>query len=277
MKKFICVTILSFLLFSCGSDGDDKKTSANSSGDKKETGKTGESEKESVWLSGLKIKKERLKAEKCLDVQREEWMDEEPEPFCASTTVDLLKISLNEEDVAEKINAQIASAITGKRNDTNIKAYVNKVKSLKNVEEAVEEDYACSLIDSTDRLLVVGVNFSYMAYMAAHPGASMTVFNFDLESGSTIGLREVLVEDHLKPLKGIVYKKFVKKNGKDGWDFTNVNNFKLSKNIVIKRKGLEFMYNSYEIGSYAAGAPNVLITWEELKDLRKENPYVKFD
>jgi hypothetical protein len=75
----------------------------------------------------------------------------------------------------------------------------------------------------------------------------------------------------------IVMKKFVKKHGKDGWDFTNANNFKLAKNVAIERKGLVFMYNSYEIGPYAAGAPEVLITWEELKDLRKENPYITFD
>ncbi len=277
MKSFICVTILSFLLFSCGSDDNDKQTSANSTGDKKEAGKTESSEKESSWLSGLKIKKERLKAEKCLDVPKEEWMDEKPEPFCASTTVDLLKISLNEEDVAEKINAQIVSAITGKRNDTNIKAYVNKVKSLKNVEDALNEEYACNLIDSSDRLLVVGIDFSYMAYMAAHPGSGITVLNFDLMSGSTIGLKEVLVEDYLKPLKSIVYKKFIKKNGKEGWDFTNANNFKLPKNVAIKRKGLEFMYNPYEIGTYVMGGPSVLVTWEDLKDVRKENPYIRFD
>jgi hypothetical protein len=269
---------MTYLLFSCGTGEKDKTTSSNSNEAKKTSGSSDNSdEKGKVWLSGLKIKKEKLKAEKCLDVPREEWMEEEPEPFCASTEVDIMKISLNDEEVADKINSQLASAITGKRNDTNIKAFVNKVKSLKNVEEALVEEYSCRLLDSSSRLLVVGVNFYYMAYMAAHPGASMTVLNFDLESGSTIGLREVLVEDYLKSLKGIVMKKFVKKHGKDGWDFTNANNFKLAKNVAIERKGLVFMYNSYEIGSYAAGAPDVLITWEELKDLRKENPYVTFD
>ena len=278
MKSLFLFFLMTYLLFSCGTGEKDKTTSSNSNEAKKTSGSSDNSdEKGKVWLSGLKIKKEKLKAEKCLDVPREEWMEEEPEPFCASTEVDLMKISLNDEEVADKINSQLASAITGKRNDTNIKAFVNKVKSLKNVEEALVEEYSCRLLDSSSRLLVVGVNFYYMAYMAAHPGASMTVLNFDLESGSTIGLREVLVEDYLKSLKGIVMKKFVKKHGKDGWDFTNANNFKLAKNVAIERKGLVFMYNSYEIGSYAAGAPDVLMTWEELKDLRKENPYVTFD
>lgn len=277
MKIIYYLTILAFLGTSCGSGGNDKLASGNSITEKKATGNSDDSEKESIWVSGLKIKKERLKAQKCLDVPREDWMEEDPEPFCASIEVELMKITLNDEEIAEKINAKIASAITGKRNDTNIKAFVNKVKSIKEVEGASQEDYSCTLFDSTNRLLSIGIGSSYMGYMAAHPGGSLSVLNFDLESGSTIGLREVLVEDYLKSLKGIVHKKFIKKNGKEGWDFSNSNNFKLSENISIQRKGLVFMYNAYEIGPYAAGAPEVLITWEELKDLRKENPYVEFD
>ena len=277
MKTFYYLTIFTFLATSCGSGGNDNPASVNSAGEKKKTGNSEDSEKESVWISGLKIKKERLKAEKCLEVPREDWMEEDPEPFCASIEVELMKITLNDEEVAEKINAKIASTITGKKNDTNIKAFVNTVKSTKEVEGASQEDYSCTLFDSTNRLLSIGVGSSYMAYMAAHPGGSLSILNFDLESGSTIGLREVLIEDYLKPLKGIVHKKFVKKNGKEGWDFSNANNFKLAENVSIQRKGLVSMYNSYEIGPYAMGAPNVLITWEELKDLRKENPYVEFD
>jgi hypothetical protein len=277
MKTFFFFTLLSILLFSCNSNGNNKTTSSNAIAEKRASENNSSTEKEIVRLSGLKVKKERFKAEKCLDVPREEWMEEDPEPFCASIVVELMKITLNDEEVAEKINAQIASTITGKRNDINIKSFVNKVKSIKEVEEASQEDYSCTLFDSTNRMLSIGVGSSYMAYMAAHPGGNLTILNFDLETGSTIGLQNVLIEDYLKPLKGIVYNKFIKKNGKQGWDFTNVNNFKLAKNVAIKRKGLLFSYNSYEIGSYASGAPEILVSWEELKELRKENPYISFN
>lgn len=276
MKKFYYLTIFSFLALSCGSGGNDNPASVNSASEKKKTGNSEDSEKERVWISGLKIKKERFKSEKCFNVPRKDWMEEDPEPFCASIEVELMKITLNDKEVAEKINAKIASTITGKRNDTNIKAFVNKVKSIKEVEGASQEDYSCTLFDSTNRLLSIGVGLSYMSYMAAHPGSSLSILNFDLESGSTIGLSEVLIENYLAPLKRILHKKFVKKNGKEGWDFSNANNFKLAENVSIQRKGLVFMYNSYEIGPYVMGAPEVVLTWEELKDLVKENPFVEY-
>ena len=97
MKSLFLFFLMTYLLFSCGTGEKDKTTSSNSNEAKKTSGSSDNSdEKGKVWLSGLKIKKEKLKAEKCLDVPREEWMEEEPEPFCASTEVDLMKISLNE-------------------------------------------------------------------------------------------------------------------------------------------------------------------------------------
>ena len=278
MKNLFYGVIATMLFFSCGSEANEQKSSSNSSNTKKETKNTDESEvKEPVWMSGLSIKKEKLKAENCLDVPMEEWMEEQPEPFCASIEIDLIKISLKDLTVAQKINSQIAASITGKRNNTNLKVFVNKVKSLNEIEEASVEEYSCSVIDSTNRLLSVGISSYFMVYMAAHPSSAMTILNFDLETGSTISIKDVLVENYMKSLKSIVMKKFIKSNGKDGWDFSNVTNFKLSENIAIERKGLRFIYNQYEIGPYALGAPEVFVTWSELKDLGKENPYINFD
>ena len=278
MKNLFYGVIATMLFFSCGSEANEQKSSSNSSNTKKETKNTDESEvKEPVWMSGLSIKKEKLKAENCLNVPMEEWMEEQPEPFCASIEINLIKISLKDHTVAKKINNQIAASITGKRNNTNLKVFVNKVKSLNEIEEASVEEYSCSVIDSTNRLLSVGISSYFMVYMAAHPNSAMTILNFDLETGSTISIKDVLVENYMKSLKSIVMKKFIKSNGKDGWDFSNVTNFKLSENIAIERKGLRFIYNQYEIGPYALGAPEVFVTWSELKDLVKENPYINFD
>jgi hypothetical protein len=266
------------LFLSCGSEANEKKSPSNSVNSSNATKNIQETElKEPIWLSGLSVKNEKMKAENCLDVPMEDWMEEQPEPFCASIEINLLKIALKEPSVAEKINNQIASAITGKKNNTNLKAFVNKVKSLNDIEEASAEEYSCSVIDSTNRLLCVGIGSNNMVYMAAHPNTNMTILNFDLETGSTISIKDVLVENYMKSLKSIVMKKFIKSNGKDGWEFSNLTNFKLSENIAIERKGLRFIYNTYEISSYANGAPEVFITWSDLKDLVKENPYINFD
>ena len=92
MKNLFYGVIATMLFFSCGSETNEQKSSSNSSNTKKETKNTDESEvKEPVWMSGLSIKKEKLKAENCLDVPMEEWMEEQPEPFCASIEIDLIK------------------------------------------------------------------------------------------------------------------------------------------------------------------------------------------
>jgi hypothetical protein len=280
MKQFSFIVFLGLILSACGSDATGKNSSTSSNNKNNSSGNAKADDiqgGETIWISGLSIKKEKFKAEKCFDVPREEWMDEEPEPFCATREVELLKISLNEESVSSKINEKIASIITGQKNKTDVKAFVNSVNTTKDVQEAATEEYYCNLIDSTNRLMSISITNSWMGYVAAHPGAHTTILNFDLETGSIIGLKDILVDDYSKSLKSIVMKNFIKNYGKEGWDFTNLNTFKLSDNVSIERKGLRFSYNQYEIGPYVAGAPEVFIKWAELKDLRKENPYVKFE
>jgi hypothetical protein len=45
--------------------------------------------KEPEWKSGFKISYLNLSSEKCIDVPREDWMEEDPEPFCANRKIKL--------------------------------------------------------------------------------------------------------------------------------------------------------------------------------------------
>ena len=42
---------------------------------------------------------------------------------------------------------------------------------------------------------------------------------------------------------------------------------KIVENFSIKKDGLHFYYNHYEIGCYAMGIPDVTISWKQLSKL----------
>ena len=43
----------------------------------------------------------------------------------------------------------------------------------------------------------------------------------------------------------------------------------------MSSKGITFIYQPYEIGPYAAGAPEVFLSLKDIQRLLKENPYIK--
>ena len=66
---------------------------------------------------------------------------------------------------------------------------------------------------------------------------------------------------------------FKKAYGTDGWDYES-GKFPLASNYSISTGGLYFIYNAYEIGSYAMGAPDVFIPYKDIKHLIKPNSIV---
>jgi hypothetical protein len=56
-----------------------------------------------------------------------------------------------------------------------------------------------------------------------------------------------------------------------GYMFEN-NEFQLSTNFGFNKQGLLIYYNAYEIAAYVQGPTEVLLTWEEISSLWKNNP-----
>lgn len=54
------------------------------------------------------------------------------------------------------------------------------------------------------------------------------------------------------------------KTKSDGFDF--ISNF---ENFVILDEGIKFIFSQYQVAPYAAGMPEVVVGWDELK------PYLK--
>ena len=201
------------------------------------------------------------------------------EGWCNRREVSGLSVSLNNSSVAQKINALICKEITGKvGNMQTIKRFVSDIKTLSNTDgemEYIQDEYSCALIDSSNTYMSMGVSLYFYAMGAAHGQPAFQVLNVDLITGNKISLADLFVNNYRPSLKALAKRKFLEQNGNGDWWFvTGEQVFDLPETFAISRKGITFTYQPYEVGPYAAGAPEVFLSKKELAKWLKENPYL---
>jgi len=118
----------------------------------------------------------------------------------------------------------------------------------------------------------------------AHPNFFSAYQNFDVLTGAKIRLADILVQEYQVPLTLIAEQKFRKAKGlsadaslrQAGYSFDN-DRFRLAGNFAIGPEGLTFLYNLYEIASYAQGITVFLIGYGEINTLiRPDGPVGSF-
>ena len=171
----------------------------------------------------------------------------------------------------------IEKEITG--SNRTLKQFVAEIKNTSNEAgelEYLQDSYTCSLVDSSNTFLSMSILFQYYALGAAHGQYGSSVLNVDLNTGNPIALKDLLVDNYKTALKSLAKRKFLSQNGNDGWWFLEGDQpFELPEVFSIRRKGITFYYQPYEIGPYAAGAPEVFLSIKDLGSLLKENPHLK--
>jgi hypothetical protein len=117
---------------------------------------------------------------------------------------------------------------------------------------------------------LITVNAEWGGYTGgAHPNYNMYTACFFTSNGKMVTMKDLFTD--LDAVNKIGVKYFKKDNQLDpnidcadqGWDFTDAE-FKLNENFDITTASISWQYNSYEIGSYANGAPSVTIPIKEL-------------
>jgi hypothetical protein len=230
-----------------------------------------------VVPSGLRLKPFKFSDENCELASTEDF--ELDEGWCNRREVSGLSVSLNNSSVAQKINALICKEITGKvGNMQTIKRFVSDIKTLSNTDgemEYIQDEYSCALIDSSNTYMSMGVSLYFYAMGAAHGQPAFQVLNVDLITGNKISLADLFVNNYRPSLKALAKRKFLEQNGNGDWWFvTGEQVFDLPETFAISRKGITFTYQPYEVGPYAAGAPEVFLSKKELAKWLKENPYL---
>ena len=127
----------------------------------------------------------------------------------------------------------------------------------------------------TDTLLSLSVNDEYYTG-GAHGGSSVYFINLNPKTGEAFTLDNILKPGYQSALTSIGNKVFRETRQiadtaslSDHYFEFPENTFELNKNYGFKKEGIVFFYNSYDIAPYAAGPTEVLIPYEELKDLMK--------
>ena len=230
-----------------------------------------------VVPSGLRLKPFKFSDENCELASTEDF--ELDEGWCNRREVSGLSVSLNNSSVAQKINALICKEITGKVGSMQtIKRFVSDIKTLSNTDgemEYIQDEYSCALIDSSNTYMSMGVSLYFYAMGAAHGQPAFQVLNVDLITGNKISLADLFVNNYRPSLKALAKRKFLEQNGNGDWWFvTGEQVFDLPETFAISRKGITFTYQPYEVGPYAAGAPEVFLSKKELAKWLKENPYL---
>ena len=196
---------------------------------------------------------------------------------CAKATVQFVNLPQK----YPNINTTIQNIIKG--NAPNIEAALDSfVLEGKTFFEEIPEapggyalDLEQTVILNTVKLLTIQEE-SYTYTGGAHGNYGTTFYNFDIQNGKQIDLKDILQTDYESSLKAIAEPIFQKtyleeemtSYAEAGFYFKN-DQFTLTDNFAITKEGLKFVYNPYEIAPYVMGQQEILIPFNLIEGLMK--------
>lgn len=125
---------------------------------------------------------------------------------------------------------------------------------------------------------VLSLQYSHYWYTGgAHPNSSRTYWNYDPKTGKQIQLSDLFVEGYAPKLNRIAEKYFREARALEantslsqvGFWFED-DQFKVNTNFALAPQGLIFFFNTYEVSPYVMGSTEVVIPYEDLKGLLKD-------
>jgi hypothetical protein len=271
MRFQIILLIAGTLLLTNACGETDKKSTKNQSNSAKKSHNT-DSTNEPRFKSGLVLRFRDYKKEHCFSSVEDQTND-----FCSEMNLHMLTVELTDKATTNRINETILKVVTNNTlKDKSLSQWVSEGVERDDIEMAYQRSIRCDVVEkSKDLFCVVIGNYEYY-YGAAHGGGTTETLNFDLHTGKILGLSDILEPGYGKELKRIAEKYFISENGAEGWDFTpGLGDFALAHNISFTRKGMVLVYDAYEIGPYAAGAPSMCIPWTALKNLLLEGSLIQ--
>jgi hypothetical protein len=118
----------------------------------------------------------------------------------------------------------------------------------------------------------------YVYMGGAHGNYATTHYNFDLHTGKLLGLDDLLKKDYSTALLALIEEELKKEFLEEGMTklsdagfFLENDQLSLPQSFAIKKDGLQFVYNPYEIAPYAMGQQIVHIPYQKMSHLIKES------
>jgi hypothetical protein len=197
--------------------------------------------------------------------------------LCTTIDIDLLTVKLPSSEASKKVNDTIMKSIcnAGIFGDhyATIEELLNSVNSIEDG-TGFELSIFVYLVTDDNNILSINIGESFYGFGAAHPQNAGNSYNFDIRTGDIITLDDILVQNYAETLNKIGERIFSETYGSEGWQCEQ-ESFELTRDVAITPGGLLFSYDQFEIGPYAAGAPEVFIPYKDINSLIKPNGLLK--
>lgn len=121
---------------------------------------------------------------------------------------------------------------------------------------------------------IISLSYSLGEYMgSAHPNSYQTELSYDKIKKKRLNPTDVFTD--LNKLNSIAEKYFRKQHGISenesltdaGFEFEE--GFELNDNFSLRKEGIFFFFNNYEIGPYIMGSTEILIPYQDVADILK--------
>lgn len=118
------------------------------------------------------------------------------------------------------------------------------------------------------------INYNYSG--GAHANTTVIYKNYNIEDAKELGVEDIFIKGYENKLTSAANKFYREQNKltktesltKVGW---YGDEFVLSDNFAITVKGLEFLYNPYEVKPYIAGITTFLLPYEKILSIMKSD------
>ena len=202
--------------------------------------------------------------------------------YCNGTEDDTVALCLTSSDMQKEVahlyGAPLSSlSIAQVMSNTQRKLVDCYKKDTQGLESTMGYEYHVDvkLLPITDSLITC-VTDKYCYYGGAHGSSIRTYDNLDLSSGRVLGFKDIFkegIELQLRPLliKGLCTYFDCQPDSLDQ-QLLFVSSAQLPLPVSapsLTEEGIVFRYQQYEIACYAAGSPEVVIPYSELKGLMK--------
>lgn len=211
---------------------------------------------------------------------------------CDTLNSNCAKISFEYPEIIQALDDNVKDSFRNYVMETLLSNYYEqKAKSLNEMAELFFEDYKSFYdemseynfgweLNNTISVMfnsnsIVFFQSDYYHHTGGAHGMSGTLFtNFNSQDGKKLLLKDLLLTGYENKLNDIAEKIFRKKREltadaslEEAGFWFDGNKFTLNDNFGIKNDGLIFFFNSYEIASYAMGPTEIILPYEEIKDL----------
>lgn len=201
-----------------------------------------------------------------------------------STLNQILEIAEPDAKSTQTEQKSEASAVAGAEQknsfDAQVQRYANSFIDLDNELKALSSNHQINLLVKPKILQaqgkVVTVVLNSSSYLGgAHGSAAQHYYNFDLKEQKQIKLEDLLRPQQKAALEKLAHDAFKtwvtdSKLADNVADYEQAWPFKLSNNFLLGEQGLILQYGEYEIGPYVVGLPRLVIPYDQLQDVLKE-------